>query len=128
MADAIELIKADHRTVENLYQRYQSSTTHTQPQSAIIQEICQALVIHAQLEEAIFYPVVERRLGKEGTRVITEALKEHNEMKRAIGQLQASALAGPECDRVFREMMKGAAPCKGGRKRDATEGPATTRR
>ena len=32
MANAIELIKADHKKVEHLYQRYQDSTGQPQPQ------------------------------------------------------------------------------------------------
>jgi hemerythrin superfamily protein len=107
MANAIELIKSDHRTVEHLYQRYHDAQGQTQPKQAIIQEICHALSTHAQLEEEIFYPAVERTLGKEGVTLVREARKEHNEMKRTISQLQASAIASPECDRVFQDMMRG---------------------
>ena len=107
MANAIELIKSDHRKVEQLYQRYQGANGHPQPQDAIIKEICQELTIHAQLEEEIFYPAVERRLGKEGASLVKEARKEHSEMKHAIRQLQASEVAGPESEQVFQEMMQG---------------------
>lgn len=107
MANAIELIKADHRKVEQLYQRSQGSNEQTQSKQSIIQEICQDLTIHATLEEEIFYPAVERTLGKEGASLITEALAEHKEMKRAISQLQASGFTGPECDQVFETLMKG---------------------
>ena len=54
MANAIELIKSDHRTVEQLYQRYHGLNGQPQQQQAIIQEICHELTIHAQLEEEIF--------------------------------------------------------------------------
>jgi len=60
MANAIELIKSDHRKVEQLYQRYQSINGQTQQKQPIIQEICHELAIHAKLEEDIFYPAVER--------------------------------------------------------------------
>lgn len=106
MPNAIELIKADHSKVEQLYERYQSTNGHTQQQS-IVREICQELELHATLEEGIFYPAVERALGAEGTDLVKEAVKEHNEMKRAISRLQTSQFAGPECDPVFREMMSG---------------------
>ena len=107
MANAIELIKSDHRKVEQLYQRYQGANGHPQPRDAIIKEICQELRLHAQLEEEIFYPAVERQLGREGTSLVKEALKEHSEMKHAIRQLQASEGASPESEQVFREMMQG---------------------
>ena len=107
MPNAIELVKSDDRKVEQLYQRYQYLNGPTQPTQAIIQEVCQALVIYTQLEKEIIYPAVERKLGKEGARLVTEALKEHSDMKRAISKLQASTFAGPECDCMFQEMMKG---------------------
>ena len=107
MANAIELITSDHRTVEQLYQRYQEASGQTQSQQAIIQEVCHELTIHAQLEEEIFYPAVERKLGKEGASLVQEARKEHSDMKRAIGQLQTRQFAGPECAQVFETMMTG---------------------
>ena len=107
MANAIELIKSDHRKVEQLYQRYQSINGQTQQKQPIIQEICHELAIHAKLEEDIFYPAVERKLGRDGADLVGEALKEHSEMKRAISKLQASTFASPEHERVFQEMMKG---------------------
>ena len=107
MANAIELIKSDHRTVEQLYQRYHGLNGQPQQQQAIIQEICHELTIHAQLEEGIFYPAVERTLGKEGARLVQAALQEHADMKQAMSQLQASRFTGPECEQVFQEMMKG---------------------
>jgi len=107
MAHAIELIKADHRKVEQLYQRYQGANGQTQQKQSIIREICSELTIHAKLEEDIFYPAVERKLGKDGTTLVKEALKEHNEMKRAIGKLQASQFADSACEQVFQELMSG---------------------
>ena len=101
MANAIELIKADHKNVEQLYQRYHGSNGQTQQQQAIIQEICQALTIHAQLEEELFYPAVERQLGNEGATLGTAARKEHREMKRAMSQLQATGFVGPRLERDF---------------------------
>ena len=107
MANAIELIKSDHRTVEQLYQRYHSLNGQAQQKQSIIQEICHELAIHAKLEEEIFYPAVERKLGKEGASLVKEACKEHDEMKRAMSQLQTSRFTGPECEQVFQEMMQG---------------------
>jgi len=107
MTNAIELIKADHRRVEQLYQRYQSAAGQIQQKRSIAQEICQELEIHAKLEEGIFYPLVQSKLGAEGVTLVKEAIKEHNEMKQAISQLQTSGFAGPDCDKVLHQMMSG---------------------
>lgn len=107
MANAIELIKSDHRKVEQLYQSYQNANGQTQQKRAIAEEICHDLEIHATLEEEIFYPAVKRTLVADGSDLVEEAIKEHNEMKRAISKLQVSHFAGPDCDRVFQDMMSG---------------------
>ena len=107
MANAIELITSDHRKVEQLYQRYQGANGQSQSKQAIIQEVCHELTTHAQLEEEIFYPAVERQLGKEGANLVKEARQEHSDMKRAIGQLQTRQFAGPECAQVFQTLMTG---------------------
>jgi len=106
MVNAIELIKADHRKVEQLHQQYQGGNGQ-ETKHSIIQTICYELSLHATLEEEIFYPAVERTLGKDGASLVTEARKEHSEMKQAISQLQAGEFAGPECEQVFRKMMQG---------------------
>src|SRR4029453_14488802 len=107
MANAIELIKADHRKVEQLYQSYQTDNGRTPHRQTTAREIFQELAIHAQLEEEIFYPAVERKLGAEGATLVTEARKEHMEMKRTMSKLQAREFAGPECEGGLQEMMRG---------------------
>ena len=56
MANVIELIKSDHRTVEQLYQRYHGLNGQPQQQQAIIQEICHELTIHASWKKRSFIP------------------------------------------------------------------------
>jgi len=107
MANAIELIKADHKKVEQLYQSYQTGNGQTSHRQTTAREICQELALHAQIEEEIFYPAIERQLGTEGATLITEARNEHTEMKRAMSKLQESEFAGPECTRLLQEMMRG---------------------
>jgi uncharacterized membrane protein len=107
MANASELIKAEHRKVAQLYQRYQSANGQTQQKKSMVQEICHELELHAKLEEELFYPAVKRTLVADETDLVKEAIKEHHEMKRALSQLQMSQFAGPDCDRLFREMMSG---------------------
>lgn len=107
MANAAELIKADHSKVEQLYQSYQTGNGLVPHRQTTAREICQELALHAQLEEEIFYPAVERTLGAAGATLVTEVRKEHTEMKRAISKLQAIEFTGPECDRLFQEMMSG---------------------
>ncbi len=107
MANAIELIKIDHKKVEQLYQRYQASNGQAGQRRTITENICHELEIHAKIEEAIFYPAVQAQLGPQGANLVKDALKEHNEMKRLISQLQTSGFAGLDCESTMQQLMKG---------------------
>src|SRR4030095_895957 len=61
----------------------------------IAQQICQALTVHAQIEEEIFYPAAREALGDEGKDLLDEAKVEHNSLKELIGQIEGS---GPDDD------------------------------
>src|SRR5229473_7702744 len=54
--DAIALLKADHRTVEDLFERFEAAKGAGKKQ-ALAEQICRELTIHAKIEE--------RRVGKE---------------------------------------------------------------
>jgi len=105
--NAVELIKADHDKVESLYQQYQGATGDSPRQRTLVEKICRELEIHAALEESIFYPAVQAKLGTEGRDLVKEAVKEHKEMKQAISQLQTGSLTGANYDSTFRKMMSG---------------------
>ena len=57
--DAVDLLHADHLAVKNLFVQYQQLCAAAAPgeeKQALAGRICQALTIHTQLEEEIFYP------------------------------------------------------------------------
>ena len=105
--DAIKLLKADHKEVSEMVEKFENGRLSKDRKVATAKQICMALTVHAQIEEEIFYPAIERQLGTEGATLITEARKEHTEMKRAMSKLRASEFAGPEGARLLQEMMKG---------------------
>src|SRR4051812_11053831 len=76
--NAIELIKSDHRKVEGLYQQYQEVSQQETQKQVLMESICQELTMHAKIEESIFYPAVQQRLGASGANLVQEAIKEHN--------------------------------------------------
>lgn len=104
---ATDLIRADHRRVEQLYQQYQAGTGHTQQRHALIEQICHELEIHAQLEESIFYPALRARLGSTGKDLVAEGIKEHGEMKRLISLLQTHDMTDTKCEQTMGQLMQG---------------------
>jgi uncharacterized membrane protein len=101
------MIKEDHRKVEQLYRRYQGLSGQTGERRALAEQICHELEVHAKLEEGIFYPAVQAKLGGEGSNLVKEAISEHNEMKRMIGQVRAAGNGAGALDTSMQKLMQG---------------------
>jgi len=84
--DAIALLKNDHRTVEELFSKFQSASGKDRKWT-IAQQICNELKIHAQIEEEIFYPTFE---GKVEEDLYKEAFVEHDGAKVLINDIMAN--------------------------------------
>jgi hypothetical protein len=80
--DAITLLKADHRKVEALFEKYESARSK---KADIAKQICMELTIHTMLEEEIFYPAC-REAGAESD-MMDEANVEHDGAKALIAEL-----------------------------------------
>lgn len=84
--NAIHLLSADHRTVENLFEKYESAKTDSSKQK-LVTEICTELTIHTMLEEEIFYPAVADAVEIDA---LEEAYVEHDSAKQLIIELQGA--------------------------------------
>ena len=85
--NAIELLKNDHETVEALFQEVEASDAGEHPN--LFGEIKAALETHAHIEESIFYPSLQEEGDEELVELVSEALKEHSQMKVFLGELAA---------------------------------------
>ncbi|HWY64576.1 MAG TPA: hemerythrin domain-containing protein [Rhizomicrobium sp.] len=81
--DAIALLKADHRKVEELFEKYETARGK---KAGIAQKICMELTIHTKIEEEIFYPAC-REAGVESD-MMDEANVEHDGAKALILELE----------------------------------------
>ena len=83
--DAVALLKADHRIVEELFAAFEKASGDGKKQK-IAEEICKELTIHAQIEEEIFYPACN---GKVEQDLLKEAYVEHDGAKVLIAEIEA---------------------------------------
>jgi galactokinase len=83
--DAVALLKADHRKVEDLFAKFESATGDGK-KKALAEQICMELTIHAKIEEDIFYPACE---GKVDEDLLKEAYVEHDGAKVLIAEIEA---------------------------------------
>ena len=86
--DAIRVLTDDHRQVEELFVRFETSGdgAHKQRQD-LVQRITEALSIHASIEEEIFYPAA-RRFVADAPDDVLEALEEHHLVKLTLAELE----------------------------------------
>ncbi len=85
--DAIALLKADHRVVEELFEKFEA-TKSADKQAKLAEQICTELIIHTVIEEEIFYPALK---GKIEDDMYDEAHVEHDGAKLLISQIMAGA-------------------------------------
>ena len=62
--DAIALLKADHRKVEQLFAAFEEAKG-TSRKEKLAREICTELKIHTMLEEEIFYPAFDGKIEQD---------------------------------------------------------------
>ena len=84
--DAIALLKADHRSVENLFSQFKNATDDERKKQLALQ-ICLELRVHTQIEEEIFYPASREVLKDED--MVDEAVVEHHAAKDLMDQIES---------------------------------------
>lgn len=84
--DAIQLLRADHRQVEEWFEQFESSRAEKK-KIDLARKICTALTVHTQIEEEIFYPAYLEATGDE--EMHDEAHVEHNGAKNLIAEIEA---------------------------------------
>lgn len=87
--DAIALLKADHRKVEELFSKFESAKGAGKKE-ALAKEICRELSVHAKIEEDVFYPACEGAVEED---LLKEAHVEHDGAKVLIAEIEAG---GPD--------------------------------
>ena len=76
--DAIGLLRADHRQIKRLFANFKSHCLRNascKEKRAVAAQICDALTVHTQIEEGLFYPLVRSATSEDA--LMDEALVEH---------------------------------------------------
>lgn len=85
---ATALLREDHQEVKKLFSEYEDlGDDATGRKSELFQEIEQALSIHAQIEEEIFYPAMAKVEDEEADELVREAHEEHRIVKTLLEEL-----------------------------------------
>ena len=87
--DALALLTADHEAVKTLFEEFEDLTEQEdvdERKAELVQQICNELTVHAQVEEEVFYPAVREAIDDDA--LMDEADVEHASAKDLIAQLE----------------------------------------
>jgi hemerythrin-like domain-containing protein len=85
--DAISLLRADHKTVEQLFKRFEKAGDRAYTEKRqIVDQIIEELSVHASIEEQVFYPVVRETVPTTED-IALESLEEHHIVKWVLSEL-----------------------------------------
>src|SRR4051794_32107164 len=94
--DAISMLKADHKTVQQLFRQFEKAGDHAYGEKrAVVDRIIEELSVHAAIEEQLFYPVVRATVPK-AEDLALESLEEHHIVKWVLSELETMA---PDAER-----------------------------
>lgn len=102
---AIEMLKADHRHVEELFAAFEKAEDDSEKEQ-LAEEVCTELIVHAMIEEEIFYPACREHVEDS---MLDEAQVEHDSAKILIGTIMSGSLEGPQLEamvKVLSEQVK----------------------
>ena len=85
--DAITLLRADHKTVEQLFKRFEKAGDRAYVEKRqIVDRIIEELSMHAAIEEQVFYPVARETVPNTED-IALESLEEHHIVKWVLSEL-----------------------------------------
>ena len=99
MPDVIKLLEQDHREVEDLFAKAESTSGAAKQQ--VVTKIASELTIHAQVEEEYVYPAM-REAGLDD--LVQEAEQEHTKVKELVAQLESLDGTTADVDPVLAEL------------------------
>jgi iron-sulfur cluster repair protein YtfE (RIC family) len=85
--NALELLKADHQVVADLFKKVESTEESEHP--AIFTKIKEELDVHAHIEETIFYPRLKADGDQDLIDIVLEGIEEHRQVKMFLRELDS---------------------------------------
>ncbi|HEX2547729.1 MAG TPA: hemerythrin domain-containing protein [Ramlibacter sp.] len=96
------MIRLDHTHVLTAFHQYEVGSSE-RLKKGLVDNVCLAIEIHAQLEEEIFYPAMRVVVDNEYVR---KSPPEHDEMRGLISRLRNMPVSDPAFDDTFFELMR----------------------
>ena len=98
--DAIDVLVSDHRTVEALFSRLET----TGVEQAALDQVIRELSIHAAIEEQVLYPALRREVG-DGEGLAEHSLEEHQEAKELLASIEKAGAEDPQTGQLLTQLI-----------------------
>jgi hemerythrin superfamily protein len=86
--DAITVLKNDHKTVNELFKKFEKAGDNAHKTKAkLVEQIIHELAVHAAVEEVAFYPFI-KGVSPDLTDDVLESLEEHHVVKWLLSELE----------------------------------------
>jgi hemerythrin superfamily protein len=107
--DAITLLKNDHKTVEDLFKRFEKlGPRAVKSKEDVVARIIRELSIHAAIEEMLFYPAIRQAVddGNDIDDMVLESLEEHHIVKWVLSELDGMSAENERFDAKVTVLME----------------------
>ena len=85
--NALEVLRADHKEIQNLFHRLESSGSGGKDEERLCGQIVRALTTHTRIEEEVFYPYVREATDRQD--LVEEASVEHTAARQLLAELES---------------------------------------
>ncbi|MFJ8727827.1 hemerythrin domain-containing protein [Streptomyces sp. NPDC004166] len=103
--NVIEELTADHREVEEIFGRIQSTTDQGQKLRDVVDEVTIELVRHAVAEEQYLYPAVREHV-EGGDGIADKEIRDHSRIEKLLKQLEKTKADSPEMSPLLQQLME----------------------
>jgi hemerythrin superfamily protein len=106
--NAITLLKNDHKTVEDLFKRFEKlGPRAVKSKQDVVERIVRELSIHAAIEEMAFYPAIREAVEKgDVDDMVLESLEEHHIVKWVLSELEGMSASHERFDAKVTVLME----------------------
>jgi hemerythrin superfamily protein len=106
--NAITLLKNDHKTVEDLFKRFEKlGPRAVKSKQDLVERIVRELSIHAAIEEMVFYPAIREVVDKgDVDDMVLESLEEHHIVKWVLAELDGMSAEQERYDAKVTVLME----------------------
>ncbi len=106
--NAITMLKQDHRTVEELFKRFESLGPRARKgKRDVVDRIVNELAVHAAIEEMVMYPAIRAEFEKgDVDDLVLESLEEHHVVKWTLSELDGMDPAAERFDAKVKVLME----------------------